>query len=79
MKEEEFRRFIHDIRNPIGALIGFAHILKSRDDKLSEEQREQVVDSMVRTSERLSQVVDEFSDVHLPRSAEDRGTFGGEQ
>ena len=79
MQEEEFRRFIHDIRNPIGALIGFAHILQSRDDKLSDEQREQVIDSMVRTSERLSQVVDEFSDFHLPRSDEHRGTFGREQ
>ena len=64
MQEEEFRRFIHDIRNPIGALIGFAHILKSRDDKLTAEQRERVLDSMLRTSERLATMVDDFSEEH---------------
>ncbi len=62
--DAELRRFIHDIRNPIGALVGFTHILQMRDDKLSDEQRSQVLDSMARTSERLSKLVDDFADAH---------------
>ncbi len=64
MQDEEIRRFIHDIRNPIGALIGFTHLLKTRDDKLSEEQRDQVVESMSRTADRLSKLVEDFADRH---------------
>ena len=62
--DAELRRFIHDIRNPIGAVVGFAHILKTRDGRLSEEQRSQVIDSLFRTSERLSKMVEDFADAH---------------
>lgn len=62
--DPEIRRFLHDIRNPIGALVGFTHVLKNRGAKLSEEQREQVVDSMFRTSERLSKMVEDFASAH---------------
>ena len=55
------RRFIHDIRNPIGALVGFIHVLRSRRDDLTPEQMEKVVASMDKTVVRLSQIVDEFS------------------
>lgn len=65
MQDEEIRRFIHDLRNPIGALIGFAHIMQSREDSLTDEQRTQVLESMLRTSQRLSDVVDEFSKSHF--------------
>ena len=70
MGDAEVRRFIHDIRNPIGALIGFAHLLKTRDDKLSDEQRSEVLDSISRTSERLSKMVEEFADAHEAQSQE---------
>ncbi len=66
--DDEIRRFIHDIRNPIGALAGFAHILRTRDEKLSEEQRSQVIESMARTAERLSQVVEDFAAAHRAQS-----------
>jgi len=62
--DAEFRRFIHDIRNPIGALVGFTHILQTRDDKLSDDQRSEVLESMRRTSERLSKLVEDFADAH---------------
>ena len=55
------RRFIHDIRNPIGALVGFIHVLRSRRDDLTPEQMEKVVASMDKTVARLSQIVDDFS------------------
>ena len=66
--DAEVRRFIHAIRNPIGAMVGFAHILKTREEKLSAAQRSQVIDSMYRTTERLSKLVDEFSDAHKAQS-----------
>lgn len=68
MRDEDIRRFIHDIRNPIGALVGFAHILNSREGQLSDEQRTQVIESILRTSERLAAMVDEFSDQHRAQS-----------
>ena len=66
---DEVRRFIHDIRNPIGALIGFAHIMKTRKDALSPEKQDQVIESMHRTSQRLSDLVDEFSRRHRDQGA----------
>ena len=65
---EELRTFIHDIRNPIGAIVGFTHILKTRDDKLSEEQFVQVVESLERTADRLSKLVETFADQHRSQS-----------
>lgn len=64
LDEDEIRRFIHDLRNPIGALVGFAHILKTRKSALSEEKQAHVIDSMFKTSERLSKMVDEFAARH---------------
>jgi len=62
--DKELRRFIHDIRNPIGALIGFAHLLKTREERLSAEQRAQVIDSVLRTTQRLSKMVEDFAEEH---------------
>ena len=61
---DELRTFLHDIRNPIGAIVGFVHILKSDKNKLSEEQLEKIVDSLERTSGRLSTLVEAFADEH---------------
>ena len=57
----DIRKFIHDIRNPIGALVGFTHVLRGKKNDLTPEQMDQVVESMHRTVERLSRIVDEFS------------------
>jgi signal transduction histidine kinase len=61
---DELRTFLHDIRNPIGAIVGFVHILKSDNKKLSEEQLEKIVDALERTSGRLSAIVESFADEH---------------
>ena len=66
--DEELRKFIHDIRNPIGAIIGFAHILKTRDDKLSDEQYAQVIEALDRTATLLSSMVETFGTKHRPQS-----------
>ena len=59
--DEVIRSFIHDIRNPIGAIVGFADLLKSREGRMSEDQRRKVIDSLHRTAERLSDMVSQFS------------------
>ena len=65
---EEMRKFIHDIRNPIGAMIGFTHILKTGDEKLSEEQHAQVIEALDRTAARLSSMVEAFAAQHKAQS-----------
>ena len=65
---EELRKFIHDIRNPIGAMIGFTHILKTGDEKLSEEQHAQVIEALDRTAARLSSMVEAFAAQHRSQS-----------
>ena len=65
---KELRRFIHDIRNPIGAIIGFAHILKMRDNSLSPEQQTEVFDALDRSAHRLSEMVETFADRHRSQS-----------
>ena len=59
--EQILRGFLHDIRNPISAILGFTHLLDSRHDDMSEEQRQQVLESLNRTAKRLSSIVDHFS------------------
>ncbi len=61
-EEEEFiRGFVHDIRNPISVIVGYADILKHKNDRISDEKRKLIVDSLYQTVERLSRIVDEFS------------------
>ena len=64
------RSFIHDIRNPIGAIVGFSHLLKSREGEMTEEQHRRVIESLHRTAERLSAIVDEFSASRRKRSSD---------
>lgn len=61
---QDLRRFIHDLRNPIGAIIGFTHILKSADEKISDEQLAQIYTSLDRTAQRLSNMVETFAAEH---------------
>ena len=66
---DEIRRFIHDLRNPIGALAGFTHIMKTRKDALPPEKQAQVIESMHKTALRLSQLVDDFATRHKDQNA----------
>lgn len=65
---EQLRTFIHDIRNPIGAIIGFTHILKTGEEKLSEEQHTQLIEALDRTAARLSNMVETFAAKHRSQS-----------
>lgn len=60
VSDDDLRKFIHDIRNPIGAIVGFADILQTKGNKISKDQRIQVIEALTRTAGRLSTMVDEF-------------------
>jgi CheY-like chemotaxis protein len=59
---DELRKFIHDLRNPIGALTGFVHLIQTQREQLSDEQFEAIVEGIGRSATRLGKLVDEFSD-----------------
>lgn len=55
------RKFIHDIRNPIGAIVGFAEILQNKADRISKDQHRQVIEGLNRSANRLSTMIDDFA------------------
>ncbi|MGH2807802.1 MAG: response regulator [Actinomycetota bacterium] len=59
---DELRKFIHDLRNPIGALTGFVHLIQTQRDNLTPEQFEGIVEGISRSATRLGKLVDEFSE-----------------
>ena len=59
-EDDILRTFIHDIRNPIGAIVGFADILQTKGNKISKDQHKQVIEALNRTAGRLSDLVDDF-------------------
>ena len=56
------RKFIHDMRNPVGALIGFAHLIKTQGDRLDEEQMSGIIEGIERSANRLSELLEEFAE-----------------
>ena len=64
MSEEPpgFRRFAHDLRNPLGALNGFVYLLKNQRDKLSSDQLDKIIEGMERSLEKMSEVLDSYAD-----------------
>lgn len=58
--DDDLRRFLHDIRNPIGAIVGFADILQNKGTKISKDQHKQVIEALNRTALRLTTLVDDF-------------------
>jgi CheY-like chemotaxis protein len=59
---DELRKFIHDLRNPIGALTGFVHLIQTQRENLSDEQFDGIVEGIARSATRLGKLVDEFSE-----------------
>ena len=59
---DELNRFIHDLRNPIGALSGFCHLIQTQRASLTSEQFEAVIEGINRTASRLTALVDDFAD-----------------
>lgn len=59
---DELRKFIHDLRNPIGALTGFVHLIQTQRDNLTPEQFDGIVDGIARSATRLGKLVDDFAE-----------------
>jgi chemotaxis response regulator CheB len=59
---DELRKFIHDLRNPIGALTGFVHLIQTQREQLNAEQFDSIIEGIGRSATRLGKLVDEFSD-----------------
>ena len=57
---DALRRFAHDMRNPIGALNGFVHLLKTQRDRLTPEQVESIVEGIERSGHRISDLLEDF-------------------
>ncbi len=53
--------FVHDIRNPISAIVGFSDLLMHAHDKMTDDQRRKAVEALNRTAKRLSDMVDGFA------------------
>ena len=56
------RTFVHDMRNPIGALIGFVHLLKTQRENLTQDQFDSIIDGIERSASRLSELLEDFAD-----------------
>lgn len=60
--DPELRRFVHDMRNPIGALIGFVHLIKTQRARLKPDQFESIIDGIERSANRLSAILEEYAE-----------------
>ena len=60
--DPQLRKFVHDMRNPIGALIGFVHLLKTQKERLKPDQYDSIIDGIERSANRLSALLEEFAE-----------------
>ena len=58
----DLRQFIHDMRNPVGAMIGFVHLLKTQRERLTQEQIDSIMDGIERSATRLSKLLEDLAD-----------------
>ena len=60
-----FRRFAHDLRNPLGALNGFVYLLKNRRDQLGPEQLDQIIEGIERSVQKMSDLLEDYAEKHV--------------
>jgi len=62
-KNEYLGMAVHDLRNPLGTIMGYSEILKSEiQDKLNIEQKD-MLDTVYSSSEYMLKIIDDFLDV----------------
>jgi len=64
MRNEELDAFAHtvahDLKNPLGPIIGYAEMLEDHYDDLTPAERQKCVRSIIRCTERVSRITDEL-------------------
>ncbi|HVL64785.1 MAG TPA: ATP-binding protein [Actinomycetota bacterium] len=53
----------HELRSPMTVVAGIAHILRWRGDRLSDDARDELLETLERESRRLTRLVSEFLDL----------------
>ena len=63
MRSDFLSMVSHELRSPMTVVSGIAHILKWKDDRLTPEARDELLNTLERESRRLSRLVSEFLDL----------------
>ncbi|MEJ5308423.1 MAG: histidine kinase N-terminal 7TM domain-containing protein [Anaerolineae bacterium] len=50
----------HDLKNPLSAVVGYGEFLTSRYDRIADEQRLSMLNTIVRQGKRMSNIIDEL-------------------
>ena len=59
-KEEEIKRLIHDIKNPLTSILSFSEMLSNSQEELSEEERKELSDLIHEEAKRIIEILDIF-------------------
>lgn len=57
MNEEARALLAHELRNPLAVIVGYAELLKLRDD---DQTRREAADAILQAADRLSRILDEL-------------------
>ncbi len=63
LKDEFLATVSHELRNPLNAIVGWAHVLQGRDAELEPEGRRRALESIVRSAKTQARLVDDLLDV----------------
>jgi len=63
LKDEFLATVSHELRNPLNAIVGWAHVLQGRGAELDPEARLRALDSIVRSAKTQARLVDDLLDV----------------
>jgi signal transduction histidine kinase len=60
MADAGFDQAVHDLRSPLGVIRGRSELLLHRWDRLSDAERREYVEAIVRAADRLAALIDEL-------------------
>jgi K+-sensing histidine kinase KdpD len=70
-------RVFHDLRTPLGAIIGFAEVLTAADVEVDESTRQEFLREILTASRRMHRLLDELQDVPRYATASSSGAAPG--
>ena len=62
-QRDHLARVFHDLRTPLGAIIGFAEVLTTSDMEVDEATRQEFLREILTASRRMHRLLDELQDV----------------